>query len=110
MGSVPTLDALTVREIPAVPTTPIVPTVVDSSSIWANTSVSLISLSFLNFSLDDLMTRVLFPTKSKWQTINSASVRSNHTSLFKSVETTFYETLKNCMDTIMTEEHVPNEL
>lgn len=30
-----------------------------------------------------------------------------YASLFKSMEATFYETLKNYMDTVMTDEHTP---
>lgn len=56
------------------------------------------------------MTEVLFPLKSEWKVIQSVSVIAIHASLLKNVETTFYETLKNCENIVMTYEHAPIEV
>lgn len=47
--------------------------------------------------------------KPKWQVIESVSLRSIHANLFKSVEGTFHEILRNCMDTVLTKEYVPSK-
>lgn len=41
--------------------------------------------------------------------IESTLLRSIRANLIKSVETTLYETLRDCVDTVMTDEHIPNE-
>lgn len=101
-----------VREIPVIPATPVVPLVIDSVLVQVSTLAFEIVPSFdsfLNFSLDDLILEVLFPPKSNWQTIESASVWFIRTNLFKIVEAMFYETLVNCVDSVMTFEHIPSE-
>lgn len=82
IGSVLVPDDPTMREVPTVPVVPVVPQralqLLDHPSLG----------SFLNFSLDDLMTGVLILTKSKWKATESASTCSICTNLFKSVEVT----------------------
>lgn len=53
--------------------------------------------------------RVLFPPKPKWRVIKLASIMSICANLFKSMEATFSETLKKCVDTVIIDDHVPIE-
>lgn len=53
---------------------------------------------------------ILFPPKSEWQVIQSTSVVAIRASLLRDLETIFNETLKNCMDNVMTDKHTSIEV
>lgn len=55
------------------------------------------------------MMRVLILPKHEWQVKKSTSEIAIRVSYHRSVEITFYETLKNCMDTVMADEHASIE-
>lgn len=77
MGSTLVLDDLTTREKHAIPITSAMPPLVGSPHIQVNNSTSEIAPSFgssSNFSHDNLMSGVLYPSKPKWQVIESASL------------------------------------
>lgn len=110
MGSTPPPDTSIPMETSATPVVLVVPPVVDPPTIQVSTLATPIAPSlgsFLDLNLNGLMMGVLFLPKPNLLAVKSASAVAIHTILFRNVDVNFYETLKNCMYLVMSDEHAP---